>query len=97
MKGVVMISSVFEKRDILQVPTTKPVGKGSLAITEEEIVDVLNNAKVYGRLPALIFEIERGQDTEQKACVSNVCSFCKPLNSYKKGPLTSPISYRCEH
>lgn len=37
MKGVVkvMVSSVFQKRDILQVLTTKLVERGSRAITED--------------------------------------------------------------
>ena len=79
-KGVVkvIISSVFQKNDILQALSTKLLGKGSPAITEEEMVDVLYNVKVDdGRLPTLIFEIERGQGAEQTACINNVRSLCK--------------------
>jgi hypothetical protein len=78
-KGVVkvLISSVFEKRGILQVLSTKLVGEGAKAVNEEEMVNILGNAKVDGRLPTLIFEIERGQGAEQKACINNVRSLCK--------------------
>ena len=47
-KGVVkvLISSVFEKKDILQVLSTKLMGAGAAAINEEEMINALNNAKV---------------------------------------------------
>jgi hypothetical protein len=78
-KGVVkvLISSVFEKRGILQVLSTEILGEGAAAVNEMEMVNILDNAKVDGRLPTLIFEIERGQGPEQKACVNNVRSLCK--------------------
>jgi hypothetical protein len=78
-KGVVkvIISSVFEKRDILQALSTKILGARSPAVTEEEMVDALNNAKVHGRLPTLVFEIERGEGAKQTGCVRNVRSLCK--------------------
>ena len=78
-KGVVkvIISSVFLKSGILQALSSKILGKGSPAVTEEEMLDVLNYAKVDGRLPTLIFEIEQGKSDEQTACIDNVCSLCK--------------------
>jgi hypothetical protein len=79
MEGVVkvIISSVFQKSDILKVLSTKLLGAGSPAVNEEEMVDALYNAKLNGRLPTLIFEIERGQGAEQTACINNVRSLCK--------------------
>ena len=41
-----LISSVFEKKDILQVLSTKLMGAGAAAINEEEMINALNNAKV---------------------------------------------------
>jgi hypothetical protein len=78
-KGVVkvIISSVFQKSGILQVLSTELLGEGSPAITEKKMVDALCDAKVDGRLPTLIFEIERGKSDEQTACISNVRSLCK--------------------
>jgi GTPase SAR1 family protein len=83
-KGVVkvIISSLSEKSDILQALSTKILGKGSPTVTEEEMVDALYNAKVDGRLPTLVFEVERGQGKEQTACVDNVRSLCKQFAVY---------------
>lgn len=47
-----------------------------------KMLDVLNNSKVDCRLPTLIFEIERGQDTGHKPCVANVRSLCKQFALY---------------
>ena len=60
MEGVVkvIISSGFQKSDILQVLSTELMGKECSAVNEMKMVDVLYNAKVDGRLPTLIFEIE---------------------------------------
>ena len=79
MKGVVkvIISSAFQKRDMLQVLSTELMGAGAPAVNEKEMVDALCNAKVDGRLPTLIFEIEQGQGPQQKACVDGVRSLCK--------------------
>jgi hypothetical protein len=78
-KGVVkvIIGSVFQKSDILKVLSTKLLGAGSPAVNEEEMVDVLYDAKVDGRLPTLVFEVELGGGAEQKACVDGVRSLCK--------------------
>ena len=48
MKGVVkvIISSVFQKSDILQVLSTELMGEGSSAVNEKKMVDVLYNATV---------------------------------------------------
>jgi hypothetical protein len=73
----VIIGSVLQKSDILHVLSTKLMGAGSPAVNEMEMVDVLYNAKVDGRLPTLVFEIEGGQGAEQKACINNVRSLCK--------------------
>jgi hypothetical protein len=73
----VIISSVFKKSDILQALSTEILGEGYPTINEKKMVDVLNNAKVEGRLPTLIFEIERGKSDEQTACIDNVRSLCK--------------------
>lgn len=83
-KGVVkvLISSVFEKSGILQVLSTKLMGEGSKAVSQEEMVNALMNAKVEGRLPTLIFEIEHGEGAEQKACVNSVRSLCKQFAVY---------------
>ncbi len=66
IKGVVkvIISSVFEKSDILQELSTELLGEGSPAVTEKKMVDVLYKAKVDGRLPTQIFEIEIGEDAK---------------------------------
>ena len=78
-KGVVkvIISSVFQKSDILQALSTKILGVGSPAVTEKKMLDALRNAKVDGRLPTLIFEIESGKSAEQTTCIDNVRSLCK--------------------
>jgi hypothetical protein len=77
-KGVVkvLISSVFDKRGILQVLSTDILGKRVAAVNEEEMLNILYNAKVDGILPKLIFEIELGQ-AEQTAGINNVRSLCK--------------------
>jgi hypothetical protein len=67
-----------QKSDILQALSTKLLGIGSPAVTEEEMVDALYNAKVDGRLPTLIFEVERGgRGAEQTACIDSVRRLCK--------------------
>jgi hypothetical protein len=53
------------------------VGQGSLVVTEEEMVNALYKSKVDGKLPTLIFEIERGSESEQTSCINNVRSLCK--------------------
>jgi hypothetical protein len=78
-KGVVsvLVSSVFQKSAILQVMTSEIMGKGALAATEEELVAALDEAKVEGRLATLVFEIERGDSTDQIECVDAVRSLSK--------------------
>jgi hypothetical protein len=46
------------------------------------MMDVQYNAKVDGRLPTLVFEVERGEGFEQTACVDNVRSLCKQFAVY---------------
>jgi hypothetical protein len=77
-KGVVkvLIGSVFDKRGILQVLSTDILGKRVAAVNEGDMVNILDNAKVDGILPTLIFEIELGQ-AEQTAGINNVRSLCK--------------------
>ena len=78
-KGVVkvIISSVFKKSDILQVLSTKLKGEAAPVITEEQMLDVLYKSKIDGRLPTLIFEIERGSSAKQTECINSVRSLCK--------------------
>jgi hypothetical protein len=78
-KGVVsvLVSSVFDKERILQKMTTKIMGKDAPAVTEEELVAALRDAKVDGRLATVVFEIERGEGAEQTACIRNVRSLSK--------------------
>jgi hypothetical protein len=78
-KGVVkvLVSSVFHKSAILQVMTGKILGKGAPVATEEELAAALEGAKVGGRLATVVFEIERGDSTDQMACVANVRSLSK--------------------
>ena len=66
IKGVVkvIISSVFEKSDILQELSTELLGEGSPVVTEKKMVDVLYKEKGNGRLPTQIFEIEIGEDAK---------------------------------
>ncbi len=78
-KGVVkvLISSVFDKSAILQKMSEKIKGKKASAVTEEELVAALHDAKVDGRLATVVFEIERGDAAEQTACIRNVRSLSK--------------------
>ena len=78
-KGVVkvLISSVFDKSAILQKMSVKIRGKNASAVTEEELVAALHDAKVDGRLATVVFEIERGDAAEQTACIKNVRSLSK--------------------
>jgi hypothetical protein len=78
-KGVVkvLISSAFDKSTILQVMSDEINGKGSPAVTEEELLEALRNAKMDGRLPTVVFEIERGDGYEQTACITAVRSLSK--------------------
>jgi GTPase SAR1 family protein len=73
----VLVSSVFEKSAILQVLTSKIMGKGAPAATEEELQSALKGAKVNGILATLVFEIERGDNSDQIACVDAVRSLSK--------------------
>jgi GTPase SAR1 family protein len=70
-KGVV---KVIVSSDILRVLSNEISGERAPTYNEEQMIDALYRAKVDGRLPTLIFEIE---GTEQKACIDNVRSLCK--------------------
>jgi hypothetical protein len=78
-KGVVsvLVSSVFQKSAILQVMTSEIMGTGAPAATEEQLVAALDEAKVEGRLATVVFEIERGDSTDQIECVDAVRSLSK--------------------
>ena len=78
-KGVVkvLISSAFDKSTILKVMSEKINGKSSPVVTEEELLEALFDAKVDGRLPTVVFEIERGEGYEQTACITAVRSLSK--------------------
>jgi hypothetical protein len=78
-KGVVsvLVSSVFQKSAILQVMTSEIMGTGARAATEKELVAALDEAKVEGRLATVVFEIERGDSTDQIECVDAVRSLSK--------------------
>jgi hypothetical protein len=53
------------------------MGKYAPAVTEKTLVAALHDAKVDGRLPTVVFEIERGEGAEQTACIRNVRSLSK--------------------
>lgn len=90
----VVISSVFDKSGILQVLSTEILGAAPATINEKEMVHALRDAKVEGKLPTIIFEIERGQSIEQNTCIETCVACASSLQCALIALLFSPRPMR---